>query len=68
VNGFKGAFYKGYKSKDEALVAFSFNDSKLDITKLDCHSTVVMAWKNVVIAVQAIIIFLLICIIFLMCM
>jgi viroplasmin and RNaseH domain-containing protein len=68
VNGFKGACYKGYKSKDEALVAFSSNDSKLDITKPDCHSTVVMAWKDVVIAVQAVIIFLLICIVFLLCM
>jgi viroplasmin and RNaseH domain-containing protein len=68
VNDFKGACYKGYKSKDEALVAFSSNDSKLDITKHDCHSTVVMAWKDIIIAVQAVIIFLLICIVFLLCM
>jgi hypothetical protein len=37
VNGFKGACYRGYKSKDEALAALGSDDNQIEIRRVDGH-------------------------------
>jgi viroplasmin and RNaseH domain-containing protein len=61
VNGFKGACYKGYKSKDEALATLSSDEQKIEIKRAGGHP---LAWKDVIILVEGVIIFILICIVF----
>jgi hypothetical protein len=65
VNGFKGACYRGYKSKDEALAALGSDDNQIEIRRVDGHPNNRVSWKDVIILVQGVIIFILICIIFL---
>jgi hypothetical protein len=64
VNGYKGACYKGYKSKDDAFAAF-YCDEKMEFSRGVRHPTKSSFWKDVIILAQALIIFILICIIFL---
>jgi ribonuclease H-related protein len=48
VNGFKGAYYRGYKSKDEALAALNPDEKKIEIKRAHGHP---MTWKDVIILV-----------------
>jgi viroplasmin and RNaseH domain-containing protein len=64
VNGYKGACYRGYKSKDDIFAAF-YCDEKMEFSRAVSHPTKSSSWKDVIILAQALIIFILICIIFL---
>ena len=64
VNGYKGACYKGYKSKAQAFEAFYCHQGKVEFSRVDNHSNKRVVWKDVLIFVQAVIIILLLWIIF----
>lgn len=59
VNGFKGACFKGYKSKTDAFDAFLSYDKSIPFLR---ESNKLMCFMDVVIVIQFIIIFILICI------
>jgi viroplasmin and RNaseH domain-containing protein len=61
VNGFKGACYKGYKYKEEAMTTLSPDEKKIEVNKVPAQP---MMLKDVIILVLVVIILLLISIIF----
>jgi viroplasmin and RNaseH domain-containing protein len=61
VNGFKGACYRGYETKEEAMTSLSLDDKKMEIKTTHGHP---MPLKDVIILVQNVIVLILICIIF----
>jgi viroplasmin and RNaseH domain-containing protein len=61
VNGFKGACYKGYKYKEEAMTTLSPDEKKIEVNKVLAQP---MMLKDVIILVLVVIILLLISIIF----
>jgi hypothetical protein len=60
VNCFKGACYRGYMTKEEAMAALSLDDKKIEIKTGHGHP---MPLKDVIILVHTVIILILICII-----